>query len=201
MKRKMRDKQTDKESKKVERYKWTERKGRELKKMHRERKKRMKFETFKKRGRTLTERRRRRKRVGKNWNKWQKEKKGKKEKKKGKTSKWTERIEKREETKKVKACKWTERKGRKTEKKTKPLQVVFDLTRVKKFDSLFCFPWKTKTQKNTFYYKFLFDLQNKGATRKSFIFLSSKPESLVNLNPWDLYCSQWISFGKSNNNF
>ncbi len=40
-------------------------------------------------------------------------------------------------------------KEEKQRKKTKPLQVVFDLTRVKKFDSLFCFPWKTKTQKNT----------------------------------------------------
>ena len=39
MKRKMRDKQADKESKKVERYKWTERKGRKLKKFtERERK-------------------------------------------------------------------------------------------------------------------------------------------------------------------
>ncbi len=97
-----------------------------------------------------------------------------------------ERKEREEESKNKQVNRKDSKEGRKSKhaneqkekeeerKKTKPLRVVFDLTRVKKFDSLFCFPWKTqkhKKAKNTFYYKFLFDLQNKGQ-RANLLFFS-----------------------------
>ncbi len=57
------------------------------------------------------------------------------------------RKERKKERKRRRSMQMNRKKRKKNREKTKLLQVVFDLTRVKKFDSLFCFPWKTKKHK------------------------------------------------------